>query len=499
MIRRIVLENFMSHKHTVIDLADGLTVLTGPNNCGKSAVVAALQILATNGRTTHVMRHGAKECRVTVETDDGHRVVWERKKSVVKYTINGEDVHRVGASVPQSLHEVLRLDRVSAETGASKTEYDIHFGEQKSPVFLLNESGGRAASFFASSSDASRLVEMQHLHKTNVRDQKSEANRLKGESEKVEARLKHYESIGWVEESLVRAESMRQEIELAQSTAKRMRETIDLLGQRCREVRQLHRLRTSLARLDSTPTNPVALEHAQRTQEKLATLVQLKKTLVARQCQHREQVRSVQGLQSPPPLQDVDPLYRLTRQLSAAASVANFAQLILASLGRLREVPVVNETTPLKSLIAKLVMTTNRHLQIEAVDLTLRKLIGPPAIEPVTELSKLVTDMNQVRTTFAEYSRSVRSLNAMLPPPEPMACDAIKVTLSKLVVLAKQVADATKLASQQRNDLATCEAEIRQFVAANPKCSTCGARIDPEAVISIVPSFHEHASKEVQS
>ncbi len=45
MLRRIILESFMSHAHTVIDLADGLTVLTGPNNCGKSAVVAALRIL----------------------------------------------------------------------------------------------------------------------------------------------------------------------------------------------------------------------------------------------------------------------------------------------------------------------------------------------------------------------------------------------------------------------------------------------------------------------
>ncbi len=41
MIRRITLVNFMSHSHTVIEPADGLTILTGQNNCGKSAVVWA--------------------------------------------------------------------------------------------------------------------------------------------------------------------------------------------------------------------------------------------------------------------------------------------------------------------------------------------------------------------------------------------------------------------------------------------------------------------------
>ena len=41
MIRRIKLVNFMSHANTVIEPADGLTILVGQNNCGKSAIVAA--------------------------------------------------------------------------------------------------------------------------------------------------------------------------------------------------------------------------------------------------------------------------------------------------------------------------------------------------------------------------------------------------------------------------------------------------------------------------
>ena len=50
MIKRIALDNYMSHSHTVIGPADGLTILLGENNCGKSAVVSALQTLCTNGR-----------------------------------------------------------------------------------------------------------------------------------------------------------------------------------------------------------------------------------------------------------------------------------------------------------------------------------------------------------------------------------------------------------------------------------------------------------------
>jgi hypothetical protein len=37
MITRIELTNFMSHVHTVIEPAAGLTVLLGPNNCGSES------------------------------------------------------------------------------------------------------------------------------------------------------------------------------------------------------------------------------------------------------------------------------------------------------------------------------------------------------------------------------------------------------------------------------------------------------------------------------
>src|SRR4051812_20456628 len=111
MIKRIELINFMSHEHTVIEPAEGLTVLVGPNNCGKSAVVAALQILCTNERSTYVMRHEEKHCSVKVETSDGHVVHWRRKTSP-SYLIDGQEQSRIKSGLPPILHEVLKLPQV---------------------------------------------------------------------------------------------------------------------------------------------------------------------------------------------------------------------------------------------------------------------------------------------------------------------------------------------------------------------------------------------------
>src|SRR3954451_9603772 len=96
----------MSHARTEIEPAAGLTVLIGPNNCGKSAVVSALETLARGTRGDFMVRHGEKLCSVTVETDDGHVITWKRKGKVVSYAIDGREVHR---DTPDDLHEYLKL------------------------------------------------------------------------------------------------------------------------------------------------------------------------------------------------------------------------------------------------------------------------------------------------------------------------------------------------------------------------------------------------------
>ncbi len=83
MIRKIVLENYMAHIRTVIEPAQGLTVLIGPNNCGKSAIIHALEMICYNSDAAdYAIRHGAKKAVVTIETQDEdgsiHTIGWWR-------------------------------------------------------------------------------------------------------------------------------------------------------------------------------------------------------------------------------------------------------------------------------------------------------------------------------------------------------------------------------------------------------------------------------------
>jgi exonuclease SbcC len=76
MIKKIHLENFMAHQDTSIELSPGVTVITGPNNVGKSAVVEAIRHLVYNPSPKNIIRHKAKKAIVSLELDSGEIIIW---------------------------------------------------------------------------------------------------------------------------------------------------------------------------------------------------------------------------------------------------------------------------------------------------------------------------------------------------------------------------------------------------------------------------------------
>ncbi len=219
MIQRIELVNFMSHQHTVIEPAAGLTVLIGQNNVGKSALVAALQILSANDPSTFVLRHEEKSCTVTVETMDelghAHAIVWSRKTSP-SYMIDGQRFDRLKNELPQELHPILRMPRIKVGINA---ELDVHIASQKNPIFLL-DSQSNAARLFASSSDTSKMLEIQKRHKEKHATANQEQKRLAAETAEIAANLAKLEPLAGIDAQLHTAEALHQKwLDIAQRIA----------------------------------------------------------------------------------------------------------------------------------------------------------------------------------------------------------------------------------------------------------------------------------------
>lgn len=341
MIKRIILENFMSHRRTVIEPAEGLTILTGPNNCGKSAVVEALRVLASNETGAHkwCVRHGQKVARVVVETDDPHRIEWVSEGAKVHYVIDGVRTDRLNRGLPDQLAPTLRLPEVEGDDGKS---FEIHFAPQKDPIFLLG-GGSKAATFFAASTDAGYLVRMLQT----LRQRKTEHNvlhrELKGRVADRDQLLEHYEPLAEIESDLAACQRAFEET--------------------------------------------IAFEELRRAGTSQIALLEL----AAEEWTRAKKTLDVMEPLSPPPVLDDEVHVRTAiQQIEGSQKSREREGLIETALGGLTELPALGDTVELASLVATI---ERRAQEVERLAVKcgfVEELGAPPTLDDPADLDRWV-------------------------------------------------------------------------------------------------------------
>ena len=216
--------------------------------------------------------------------------------------IDGKTFDRLKESgMPEDeLERLLRLPQVSA----GKEQFDVHFGAQKSPIFLLDRPSSCAASFFASSSDAVRVVEMQALHRQKAQEAQRHKKRLEDESRQLNAEL----------------EALLPAVELE------------------RRVGDLENRHAELGSLAATINAVRGAEDALRRQSDVAH-------------RHGLVAASVDGLTVPPALAPTQPLEERRAGLIAAAAHSVKARAVQQPLAALLEPPALVGIEPLRALI----------------------------------------------------------------------------------------------------------------------------------------------------
>lgn len=481
MIRRITLDNFMSHSHSVIEPAEGLTVLVGPNNCGKSAVITALQTLCYNERGGFMMRHGETECRVAVETDEGHKLEWIRQKKSVRYIINGREVDRLKGSIPDDLHDSLRLPLVESADGNG--EFNIHFGEQKRPIFLLDQNGRQAAAFFASSSDAALLMEMQAAHKKRVTERRQDERTLSAEVDRYRVLLGTLDPVAELAERAAALESAHAELtEAARTLAKLEAESAQLLAE-SDNVERWQRSHDELQKLETPPelTDTGALE------ELIAELDEAARSL------HGELARrgALLGLEEAPDLEPAEAVEALVEQIESSHRAANFSSRQDESLSQLQSPPELANDTALAKTIEKLESDQETVARFDATAGCLSDLAEPHAEEDSDELLELIGELTAASDAVAKFEVLEKQLSDLDEPPAPQTLEAGASLLTAFDSARAQVemlsAELEAVDLQRKDALA----ELFAWAEENPTCPICGGAVDPDSLFAC----HEDSSE----
>lgn len=477
MITRIELTNFMSHAHTVIEPAAGLTVLVGPNNCGKSAVVAALQILCHNDNSTYVLRHGAKECSVKVTTSDDHTIEWRRKKSP-SYVIDGQAFDRLrGASLPEELHRALRLPHVD---DGGDSQFNVHFGEQKSPIFLLDRSPGTAAKFFSCSSDASRLLQMQRRHKEKLSQRQREKNRLEAQSRQLRSELETLQPAVDLDEQLKAAEQLHSLlVQEAAWIVLAERDQAILTGQLeavARHEAQSQTLAPLKKPPELTPTDSL---------ENLAANIERGEVELSR-LQARLQALAL--LPTPPTLADDVALAKLIESMSKWAVATQRDESVQRTLLVLPQPPALADTQDLARLVERLVAAEQESGVTAARQSALAGILSPPVLNNEESLADLVARLAAAERLDARWAQVMRC-SAIEPPATAGDWQPLAECVLQLEKATDQASRWTADLTSAAADLAIAETQLREF-AATEACPMCGSPLDPDRLVAGAAGGH---------
>lgn len=181
-IRGIRLINFYSHEDTYIPFCKGVTALIGDNNLGKSVVIKAFHAVCLGKSSDRSIMHGKSQASVELYLEDGLVLKWTRdKKGSPKETYilldeHGNILDKTGSAVPDVpdfAKKVLKMDLVE--------DIDIHFGDQKDPVFLLNKPASMRAKILSLGTEASYITQYNDEYKAMVREDRETVK--KGEME----------------------------------------------------------------------------------------------------------------------------------------------------------------------------------------------------------------------------------------------------------------------------------------------------------------------------
>lgn len=284
MAIQVRVRNFQSIEDALI-VIDGLTVITGTNNAGKSAFFRAIRGVFTNARGSDFVRHGAKHCTVDITFPDKRTLTWKKGSDGTNdYVIDGKHYPKVGVGAPPEVREF-----GVAPVPVGNTELWPQVAQQVTGVsFLLHETGSVMAEAVA---DVERVNQLSGALKLCESDRRSTRSSLKVRREDLKTHQTRREIFDGLDQAVERLRGLEDRHAKARKVAKATAALVRL-GERHRTAREAVHALEGLDAVDSTLPSSERLRQAQKLSEGLAETIRLRK----RRRTIRETVEALEGL-----------------------------------------------------------------------------------------------------------------------------------------------------------------------------------------------------------
>ena len=145
-IKALHINGFQSHVKTNLQLVEGLNIITGESDSGKTAIIRALKWVLYNNPTGEAfINEKVGQAEVSILFDNNTQIVRVRGKSENYYRLyrdnEEEKLQGFGVNVPA---EVINISKMPTAL-FGEYHFLLSFGLQLEPPFLLSETSGQSA------------------------------------------------------------------------------------------------------------------------------------------------------------------------------------------------------------------------------------------------------------------------------------------------------------------------------------------------------------------
>ena len=223
MIKYVEIYNFQSHERTMVEMTNGVNVIIGPSDSGKSSIFRAINWVVSNRPLGNSFRsEWGGDTRVTIVTTDDRHVSRIRSDKENKYVIDGVELKAFGSEPPEEVFKALEIDPYNVQS-------------QMDTPFLLSSSPGEVAQLLnkaASIDDIDRVV--GSLRKGLLKTSR-EMEYNKEQLAKFEERLLGYAYLDDLEKLVIDIESLQKEKdELIRDT-----DRLSSISKRCQSLERM--------------------------------------------------------------------------------------------------------------------------------------------------------------------------------------------------------------------------------------------------------------------
>jgi len=186
MFKSVSIQNFQSHAKTVLNFHEGVNVIVGTTDGGKTAIIRALRWLIWNRPSGDALRsRWGGATNVQLETEEG--VITRSKDKIDKYTLRlkgQEDIEfkAIGTSVPAEIQGVLNIS-------------EINLQNQHDATFLLSDTPGAVATHFNKVARLDRIDSATSAINGWIRGLKSDVSHLETDIATEKAKLPQFENL----------------------------------------------------------------------------------------------------------------------------------------------------------------------------------------------------------------------------------------------------------------------------------------------------------------